>query len=108
MAQRYDKKTRLTNVKPRFYYLGVILSSHWRFLTEEELGLVAAGIDDNLLEDDGGVIGVEGQLMDILRGIEGQGDDGLHDATGHGGIEDGIDVLLVLVQTAVEVDALRR
>ena len=45
--------------------------------------------------------------MSGLRGIKGQSDNRLHHTTCNGRIEDGIDVVLVFIQTTVEVDALR-
>ena len=44
--------------------------------------------------------------MRALRGIDRQGNDRLYDTTGHCGIEHRVDILLILIQTAIEIDAL--
>ena len=76
------------------------------FLAEEELRLVASSIDDDFLEENSWVIGSEGKEVRVLRCIDRQSDDRLYDTTGYGGIEHRVDILLILIQTTIEIDAL--
>ena len=76
-----------------------------RLTAEEELALVAAKVDDDLLEDDAGILWMDGQGVDILRGREGKRHLLLHHTTGDGGVVDAVDVLRLLVEVGVEVDA---
>ena len=77
-----------------------------RLVAEEIGGLVAAVVDDNLLEDDAGVAGVQRQ---VVRGAlaYGQVYRLLHHAAGDGGVVLGVHVGLTVDEGLVEVDGLR-
>ena len=72
---------------------------------EEVLGAVAAVVNDNLLENDAGGQGTQGEFV-VVTGGDGQFHHVLHGAACHRGVIDGMDVLRSLVQAGVEVDAL--
>jgi len=77
-----------------------------RLRAEEILRLIAAKVDDYLLEDDAGMAGRERQLVEVLP-TDGDGDGLLHHTTGHGRIELAVHIGLAVYQRLIEVDNLR-
>ena len=76
-----------------------------RLGAEEILWVVAAEIDDNLLENDAGILRMERQCVYLARSVERQFYLLFHHTAGNGGVVDAVDVLGLLVEAAVEVDA---
>ena len=90
-----------------------LLIERCALLTEEVLSSVASIIDDNLLKEDVGVKGTQGECMRVVRcgcrlpAIDVQRNHGVDDAASYGRISDAVDVLRCLVEVAIEIDHLR-